>query len=355
MSGTGDQVAVIGPDSPIVSAIGDKFFVGARGPDVPLTSGQELQSDPILVAEVLNHCFWASLAHEEGRPVASGVTFTGPDEMGLSEPLLLETPELLTVDSLVRLGTVAGTAHRLAIHKHNGQPYIWGLLRDQGPPFWVTIWFDRPAVLRVMVEGALLLGMLDHGTVRRPVGFRFANRWNLRTQLLVLLDTPRVDVVEALSYIANEMSRHGHGGTLLVVTDDPNHRSHLDIRYGLNGASRTLLAGLRLPTPLPPDADRTIAQAIYDERSRVSRQIADLTKVDGAAVITFDLDVLGFGARIMSTDIVEKPVPKRRTIYQEDFTEVEWIKLGGTRHQSAARLVAATQNRRRSWRRTTEV
>jgi hypothetical protein len=75
---------------------------------------------------------------------------------------------------------VAGTARRLAIYERDGQPYIWGCLRDHFPfPFLVTIWFDQPARLRVMMERAGLLCLLDRGQARIPQSQRVANPWNL--------------------------------------------------------------------------------------------------------------------------------------------------------------------------------
>ncbi len=120
----GSAVPVIQSDSPLVDAIVNGEAAGALG--YPPPAG--LQANRDLVAKVLNHCFWASLGHEEGRPIASGLTFAEPHDVR-SMQFCLERPELLTLESLVRLGTVAGTSYRLAIHQHDGSPHIWGFLR----------------------------------------------------------------------------------------------------------------------------------------------------------------------------------------------------------------------------------
>ena len=352
MAGTDDEVVVIGPTSPLVSAIVDDRIVGARGKGVPLTSAQRLQSNRVLVAEVLNRCFWAGLAHEEGRPVTSGVTFTAPDEQGMSDPLRLERPELLTVESLVRLGTVAGTTHRLAVHEQDGKPYIWGLLRGAGPPYWTTVWFDRPAVMRVVVEGGFVLGMLDHGRIFTPQGHVMANRWNVRSQLQTLLSALRAEVIDAFMYLANEMSRHGHGGALLIVPEALELTGHVDLKYPLHERSRALLKTLRqqvIPSPVPGFTATSEGLVVArSDLAQAAAQVASLTRIDGAVVVGFDLSVLGFGARITS----DEPAPwskwtlLRKTIYEKDFAEVSWAKLGGTRHQSAARFVATTRTSR---------
>jgi len=340
------EIAVVQPNSPLVDRIINERTAGFRD-GVPLTSAQYFQSNRALVAEVLNQCFWASLAHEEGRPVASGVTFVGPDEMGLSEPLSLERPELLTQKNLVHLATVAGTTHRLAVHQLDGKAYIWGLLRGEGPPYWLTIWFDRPARLRVMVEGGFILGVLDRGKILTPHGNAMANRWNVRTQLQNLLGTLRPDLIEALMYVANEMSRHGHGGALLVVSGDLLWKEQLRFTYSLDERSRTLLRRLRQrPQPISNPGSAATHEELdaRAELARAAEQVASLTKIDGAAVVGIDLEVFGFGARITSDDLAAtKPILRRRTIYEQDFAEVPWTDLGGTRHQSAARFVAATK------------
>jgi len=69
--------------------------------------------------------------------------------------------------------------------------------------------------------------------------------------------------------------------------------------------------------------------------------IGNLTAVDGATLVTFDLDVLAFGAKIRARDVDHKP---ERLVISEPFEgsverEIGLSELGGTRHQSAAQFV----------------
>ncbi len=74
------------------------------------------------------------------------------------------------------------------------------------------------------------------------------------------------------------------------------------------------------------------------------RRVASLARVDGALVITKDLGVLGFGAKIATEADVAKSVCIFRSLPAEQNAELSPIsEVGGTRHQSAARFVA--QNR----------
>jgi hypothetical protein len=340
----GQEVTVVTPDSPLVDAIVAREVVMlGRGTSSPLTAGQRLQSDRVLVAKILNICFWTSLEHEEGRPARSGVTFASPDDV--SDQFALAEPELLTVASLIRLSMVAGTSRRLAICERNGAPYIWGFLRDH-PPFLVTIWFDRPARLRVMMERAGVLCLLDRGQVRIPQNQRVANPWTLAVQLRRLLPT-LLDgtILEGLTFIANEMCRHGHGGTLLLVPNSSaDWEKDLHMRYRIGESSRDVLRQLhRRPEQITGPAFGLTA-AFGDELLRVACQVADFTKIDGAAVLSTELAIIGFGARVTSP---ERETPKTAltvaTIYEDRFHSVAWEELGGTRHQSAARFVASTR------------
>lgn len=335
------SVEVIGPTSPMVDAIVAKHIVQIGGRSAPLTSGQRLQSDRALVAKVLNACFWAGLAHEEGRSVCSGVTFSSPDDA--PDQFRLLEPEPVTKENLVRLGTVCGTARKLGIHEWNGQPYIWGFLRGYAP-FWTTVWFDRPARLRVMMENAGVLCLLEGGRVLVPEGHAIANPWNLSVQLSRIFPGIVPRVVQGITFIANEMSRHGHGGALLVVpSDEKAWDAHLKFSLRFSDAARTLLPRIQRGVSQISATDQAVEAALRDELIRAAGLVADMTKIDGAAVVTTDLEVLGFGARITSADPPEPIKLVSRTIFDEEFSHTAWTELGGTRHQSAARFVAATK------------
>jgi hypothetical protein len=339
-----EEVAVITPDSPMVDAIvAPEVVMLGRATSSPLTAGQRLQSDRALVARILNVCFWTSLELEEGRAARSGVTFVSPEDA--SDQFALAEPELLTVGSLLRLSMVAGTSRRLAVCERDGAPYIWGFLRDQSP-FLVTIWFDRPARLRVMMERAGVLCLLDRGQVRIPRSQRVANPWNLAVQLRRLLPTALDGtVLEGLTFIANEMCRHGHGGTLLLVPESSSEwEADLHVRYRIGDSSRNVLRLMhRRPEQIKGPAFGLTA-AFGDELLRVACQVADFTRIDGAAVISTELGIIGFGARIASPERQpSKTALTVATIYEDGFHPSVWEELGGTRHQSAARFVVSTK------------
>src|SRR5258708_1950346 len=115
---------LIEPASPMVDAIAAPEIINMGRHGVAPTSAQRLQANRVSVARLLNSCFWASLAHEEGRIVSSGITFASPEDV--LDQFAFANPVPLTLDSLIRLGTIAGTSHKLAVHEHDGEPHIWG-------------------------------------------------------------------------------------------------------------------------------------------------------------------------------------------------------------------------------------
>jgi hypothetical protein len=343
-----DEETLIRPDSPLVDAIVADAILNLRpwrrkAPPDPPTSGERLQSSRELVASVLNACFWASLAREEGRPVLTGVTFASPEE--LADQFSLARPEPLTHESLVRFGTVSGESYKLGIHEHEGKPHIWGFLGGSAP-YWVTVRFDRPGRLAVILEGAGILCLFEHGRIQRPQSHAVANPWNVGMQLRDLVG-PSLSPAEiaGLTFVAKEMWRLGHGGTLLVVREADWERD-LYVPHRLDESSQGLLArlGARVQAVQGPENDQ-LKQALLFGSEQAAKQVAAFTRIDGAAVIGRDLRLFGFGARITTEDVGDvHPAVMRRTIYEDVLTPADWSDLGGTRHQSAARFVAASRD-----------
>ncbi len=338
-----ERVVVIRPDSPLVDAIVAGPILNLRRgrrrePTVP-TSAERLQGNRELVASVLDACFWASLAHEEGRPVLTSLTFVGPDEV--TDQFHFAKHEPIAHDVLVRLGTVAGNAFKLGIHEAERQPCVWGFLRGSAPDL-VTVRFDRPGRLEVLLERAGVICLLEHGRVLRPKGHLVANRWNLEAQLAGLFGDAFNPV---LSFLANEMCRHGHGGTLLVVPEESDGWArHVAIQHRVDRDSASLLPRLaRRPGQFKGPEQDQLREALRFDAQQAAKQLVSFTKIDGATVIGRSLTLHGFGARI-TTDDAGGPALKKRTIYVPQVIDAEWSDLGGTRHQSAARFVAATRD-----------
>ena len=73
------------------------------------------------------------------------------------------------------------------------------------------------------------------------------------------------------------------------------------------------------------------------------RPTASLAKVDGAIVVTRDLKILGFGAKI-TTDAQVQVAMFRPESGNQQVVLSRLEDTGGTRHQSAARFVSANKD-----------
>jgi hypothetical protein len=65
--------------------------------------------------------------------------------------------------------------------------------------------------------------------------------------------------------------------------------------------------------------------------------------MDGAAVVTHELALLGFGAKII-TDVVPPKILGIRPVVGDALEQRSLESLGGMRHQSAARFVTAQRD-----------
>jgi hypothetical protein len=128
-----------------------------------------------------------------------------------------------------------------------------------------------------------------------------------------------------LMRMARAMRSHGHGGTLLVVpADNEDWGASIKWKYRPNSAFKKICEAAVDAIEIPNGHLDLIGQ---------------LTAVDGATVITSDLTILGFGAKI---DLLNDPDDAVRVSLplEDSTTEEKTItKLGSTRHQSAARFV----------------
>jgi hypothetical protein len=154
--------------------------------------------------------------------------------------------------------------------------------------------------------------------------------------------------------IAMAMNAHKHGGTLLIVPSDNKWRDSMlkPIKFAGGPFFRSRYDVMRreqIREQMRQEAkERGPFLWTEDDRYKMSKEVANkslrriggLTAVDGATVITFELDVLAFGVKIHPKSEAHKP---ETVLISEPFEgsekrEVKLSDLGGTRHQSAAQF-----------------
>jgi hypothetical protein len=153
-----------------------------------------------------------------------------------------------------------------------------------------------------------------------------------------------------------------HGGTLIIVPrrcmSELLSDRYMRVKYGFDDEEPrrrilTLMITIMNELARAEGADRTAVGWSAYEASRarqlgemdeslfeVAHLVADLTRVDGAVLMTDGLEILGFGVEIAG----ELPeVPRVARAHDLEATERQWVRTDrvGTRHRSAYRLCQA--------------
>lgn len=296
------------------------------------------------IEALVDAAFWASLRREEGYLPRISLALV-PSERS-SQPLFFSRSLPLSPSGLVR---VAPAVERHGIHlgawrRHEGELRVWGTTRVI-PSFCMVLEVAAPGLLVVKhhrgdggkyVNVAVLEGdrikMVDEHASALPdcpalvtslLGFE-SSGWN--THLNVLIE------------LAVSMRKHGRGGVILMVPSaSTSWRESIvePIAYAVDPVF-TGLADLvsRVETSRHE-------REWQDEMRDTVNEIAGLTAVDGATLITDRYELLAFGAKIARRDgfpLVEATAVTE-PIEGAEATVVHPSRMGGTRHLSAAQFV----------------
>ena len=260
---------------------------------------------------------------------------------------MLERPMPLAPATLTKVAAIVEHAGiHLGVWETNGELCIWGTAHDI-PTFCFVLEVVEPGLIVIKhhrgeqsgkyVNVAVLEGdqikIVDENASSLP------DCPDLVTSLLGF-DSPAswVDSVNVLVQLAVSMRKHGRGGLLLVVppASDVWRESIVQpMAYAVSPPFRELAmvmgqTGEGRQTDVWKDALRETVEAI-----------AGLTAIDGAAIMTEQYELLGFGAKIQRrrgaapvesvtvTEPIEGGAPTVLSVSQ----------LGGTRHLSAAQFV----------------
>ncbi|MCR8559420.1 hypothetical protein KXD93_17315 [Mucilaginibacter sp. BJC16-A38] len=309
--------------------------------------GQDLAPEPSakVIEAIIDLAFWTSLRHEEGRSPKVSLTYLPPQLAG--QPLIFEERILVTPHVLTKLApAVERSGIHLGVWDEDGELYVWGTTRSVP---------DCSFVLEVVESGLLVI---KH---RRIKGFgKFINVAVIKgdevkiidehskslpdcpAMLTSLLDynspTGWNDSVNVLVQLAASMRLHGHGGTLLVVPN--NSEAWRD----------SIIHPITYPVTPAYDELKKLMSEVVNERSMILWQeevnravdsVAGLTAVDGATIITDQLELLAFGAKIA---LSSNGVPVEQILVTEPVVGtaqsiIHPAQNGGTRHLSAAQFV----------------
>lgn len=324
------------------------------------------------ISVLIETAFWASLRSNEGRTTRVCVTVSAPknfhDATAFAEPVAYEESQIAKLAPAVPGGgclLVSGSSDGVS---------IWGFGRSRPRSMdTVTIEISEPGTLRVGVGPFQPFAVLNG----RSNPIIEGTHTNLASYLQRVLRKalPTDDFLEtqavwreclALGDLTRMIVADDHGGIVLIVPGEtgvwleslnpfayrfaaPDTTIRDVIRLELNDgvAQGKMLQGLS-ETPMPDDLRNLVIGALTPRWGGMGtgvRATASLAGVDGAIVMTRDLRVLGFGAKIADRShaaprvCIFRPEPGSQAVVPSPLEE-----LGGTRHQSAARFTATNKD-----------
>jgi hypothetical protein len=318
-----------------------------------------------MLAEMLEVAFWASLTSNEGRPTRVRMVML---RAGFSDDVLAFKHSMpYTEDEIAQLAPATSATAWLAVDMMDQPGRIWGLSRK---PIYdrldaVTVEVTDPGTIRVGFGPFQSFVVFAGRSTTSPHGARdMALTARLRSALgkdlyakgVVGSDTVWRECL-ALGFLARMVLEDRHGGTLLVVptnTHDwmdslvPFTHEFVQPDSSIRDSIRAVLRqgasdGKAFAMLDQSDVSEDVKDAMFAVLSQVNwypegvlRPVARLAAVDGAVVLTADLNVLGFGAMISTESVPDVYLARP---WPEDVLEVNIEEAGGARHQSAIRFV----------------
>ena len=308
---------------------------------------QELAPEPDAqtIEAIIDATFWASLRREEGHVPKISLAFLPPEQA--EQPLIFEQRLPLAASILTKLApAVERPGIHLGVWCERDELHVWGATRAI-PSFCFVLEVVEPGLLVIkhrrsdgfgkFANVAVLKGdqvkVVDEQGASLPdcpalvtslLGFSLPSSWN--------------DSVNVLVQLAASMRAHGHGGSLLVVpagTEAWRQSFVHPILYSIAPAFSGLADLMR------QDVRERSQSRWQGAVRRTVDNVAGLTAVDGATVISNQYELLAFGAKIRrskGTAPVEQMIATE-PIVGDVAVVVHPAQNGGTRHLSAAQFV----------------
>lgn len=301
--------------------------------------------DAETIEAIVDAAFWTSLRHEEGYAPRISLAFLSPEET--VHPLIFERP--LSLDPAI-LTRVAPAVERAGIHlgvsRRAGELSVWGTTRTI-PPLCFVLEVAAPGLLVVKHHRGEELGKFVNVAVLEGDQIKLIDEQASSLpdcpELLASLlgfDSPVswVDSVNVLVQLAVSMRAHQRGGSLLLVESGSGSWGESIVQPMPYAVSPPLSELADLSRERPEKGRRKTWQ---EELRRAVDAVAGLTAVDGAAVLTTQYELLGFGAKIsrrLGHARVEQ-VTVTEPVHGIVAAVVHPEQLGGTRHLSAAQFI----------------
>lgn len=343
-----------------------------RGMPPALGSVQLLTREQLSV--LIGTAFWASLRTYEGQPIRVSLAVGAPEHFQNAH--VFKTDVSYDESQIVKLAPAVPNAGCLIVSPSMTDGFHICGFAGASPGPWmdtVTIELSKPGTLRIGIGPFPNYAILQ-GRSNTVLG---GSRIDLPDYLRRILRKgfPENDILEtqavwrecmALADVARLILDDGHGGAVLIVPDENGEweGSLTSFPYRLKSPDTTVrdvirqeladanthgqaiqqLSEANIPEELKHSVLAVVGISHWGGMKKGVRAIASLAGIDGAVVVTQDLRVLGFGAKIgLSAPpgpfYIFTPEPVNQPLIASPLES-----LGGTRHQSAARFAAVNKN-----------
>jgi hypothetical protein len=362
---------LFGPDDESIVQIHEQLAHLATIMTAPFGPVQVLSREQL--SALVSTVFWASMRSNEGRTTRVRVTVAAPEDfqgaITFAEPVAYEESQIAKLAPAVPGGgclIVSASGEGFNIR---GFGRAWQGSRDT-----VSLDVSEPGTVRVDI-GVHRPFAIINGRSNPLIGGTGSDLGHHLQKILQKKFPADGDYAEtqavfgecmALADLARVILARGHGGMVLIVPSEAGGWSEYlnPFAYQLTPPDTAMRDAIRLDLSLGrakgemlqhlwatdlSDEFKHLVAAATKQRSgdveRAVRTIASLAAVDGAIVVTKEMRVLGFGAKIAAATGSAPQVCILGPKYLRPVAAPSSLEdLGGTRHQSAARFVALNKD-----------
>ncbi len=298
---------------------------------------RNLQDIELGVAHIVELTYAASLATEEGRPARLTINWTPATS---SPDVKIDEPIAASVKSLVKLSPICLEQQRTLrvcadlICGFDLSATAGDWRRDQARWSYSTKMLSRPSPIEIAVRGPggirlrafTLMAELREGELRPLVSaarLPFVKAWlsqlteELSEGALAAREVERRMIVTTqFAGILRKVIRGGHGGTIIVTGNQGEgvaskstlHSHELNLALRRRSEFAPLLEEYAKNCAELTSSQLEAVCNVENDISAISDFIASLCNVDGAIVLTRQLEVVGFGGELAIADRADEVV-----------------------------------------------
>lgn len=300
-----------------------------------------------ILSELIETTFWASLEQEEGRSLEFSVAYRCLENNDVSgnfvsdSDIIFQEFKNFDVKNLVKLAPSIGNKSSILVSSVNNKSLeITGVLLQSYAPLKISVLDPGKLIISYEFENVAIISGSEVVFIKSSLYSHTFSVWeklfpNEKDDLSSFSDLRASVLINTV----REMRKLGHGGALIIVPNNKKYKRSID---SISFPSNNLFTYGSKTVSYVNEKRQEDKYYIGYETTYLAEYFAQFTAVDGATLITRDLDLIGFGVKL-KTNTRKKLLS---TIYKLDpldhdewFKRVELTELGNMRHQSAAKFV----------------